>query len=79
MKKNVIIYLHGFRSSPESKKATFLKDFCLINSIDFLCPPLDLSPEKAAEQAITIVKNIIGDQNQQIILVGSSQIGRAHV
>ncbi|GIR48984.1 MAG: hypothetical protein CM15mP58_10810 [Burkholderiaceae bacterium] len=59
--KKVIIYLHGFRSSPESKKATFLKQFCSTNNIDFLCPPLDLSPEKAAEQAITIVKNIIGD------------------
>ena len=72
MKKKVIIYLHGFRSSPESKKATFLKDFCLINSIDFLCPPLDMSPEKAIAQAITTVKNIMSYQTQQIILVGSS-------
>ena len=68
MKKKVIIYLHGFRSSPESTKATFLRQVCSTNDIDFLCPPLDISPEKAIEQAITIVKNIMDDENQQIIL-----------
>ena len=72
MKEKVIIYLHGFRSSPESKKATFLKQFCSTNNIDFLCPPLDISPEKAAAQVITTVKNVMGYQYQQIILVGSS-------
>ena len=72
MKEKVIIYLHGFRSSPESKKATFLKQFCSTNNIDFLCPPLDISPEKAAAQVITTVKNAMGHQYQQIILVGSS-------
>ena len=72
MKEKVIIYLHGFRSSPESKKATFLKQFCSTNNIDFFCPPLDMSPEKAVKQAMTIVKNIMGQQYQQIILVGSS-------
>ena len=72
MKEKVIIYLHGFRSSPESNKATFLKQFCSTNNIDFLCPPLDMSPEKAVAQSITIVKNIIGQRYQQIILVGSS-------
>ncbi|MDA9719231.1 hypothetical protein N9U60_02430 [Betaproteobacteria bacterium] len=72
MKKKVIIYLHGFRSSPESTKATFLRQVCSTNDIDFLCPPLDISPEKAIAQAITIVKNIMDDENQQIILIGSS-------
>ena len=72
MKKQVIIYLHGFRSSPDSIKATFLRHFCSTNDIDFLCPPLDMSPKKAVAQAITIVKNLIDDQNQQIILIGSS-------
>ena len=72
MKEKVIIYLHGFRSSPESKKATFLKQFCSTNNIDFLCPPLDISPEKAAAQVITTIKNVMGYQYQQIILVGSS-------
>ena len=72
MTKKVIIYLHGFRSSPESNKATFLKQFCLTNNIDFLCPPLDMSPEKAIAEAITTVENTMGYQNQQIILVGSS-------
>ena len=59
MKKKLIIYLHGFRSSPESIKATFLRQFCSTNDIDFLCPPLDMSPKKAVAQAITIIKNII--------------------
>ena len=60
MKEKVIIYLHGFRSSPESKKATFLKQFCSTNNIDFLCPPLDMSPEKAVAQSITIVEKYNG-------------------
>ena len=72
MKKKIIIYLHGFRSSPESTKAAFLRLFCSKNDIDFLCPPLDMSPKKAVVQAITIVKNIMEDQNLQIILIGSS-------
>ena len=64
MKEKVIIYLHGFRSSPDSIKATFLRHFCSTNDIDFLCPPLDMSPKKAVEQAITTLKNLIDDQNQ---------------
>ena len=72
MKKKLIIYLHGFRSSPQSIKATFLRQFCSTNDIDFLCPPLDMSPKKAVAQAITIVKNMIDDHNLQIILIGSS-------
>ena len=72
MKKKVIIYLHGFRSSPESIKATFLRQFCSTNDIDFLCPPLDMSPKKAVAQAFTSVKNMIDDHNLQIILIGSS-------
>ena len=72
MKKKAIIYLHGFRSSPESDKATFLKQFCLTNNTDFLCPPLDISPKKAIAQSITIVKNVMVQEYQQIILIGSS-------
>lgn len=72
MKKKVIIYLHGFRSSPKSTKAAFLKQFCSTNDIDFLCPPLDMSPKKAVVQAMTIVKNMMDGQNLQIILIGSS-------
>ena len=72
MKKKAMIYLHGFRSSPESNKATFLKQWCSTDMIDFFCPPLDLSPKKAVAQSITIIRNIMGQQYQQIILVGSS-------
>ena len=71
MKKKVIIYLHGFRSSPESIKATFLRQFCSTQHIDFV-PSFDVSPKKAIAQAITIVKNMMDDHNLQIILIGSS-------
>ena len=72
MKNKTVIYLHGFRSSTTSRKATFLKDFCVKNDIEFLCPPLDLSPVMATKQSITTVRNLAKHQNTQVIIVGSS-------
>ncbi len=72
MKKKAIVYLHGFRSSPESNKSMFLKKFCINNGLDFLCPPLDLSPKIAILQATNIIRNLEQNQNLQITIVGSS-------
>ena len=72
MKRNTLIYLHGFRSSPESRKATFLRQYCFGSQTGFLCPPLDMSPKRAIEQSLTVIKNMERDKESQIILIGSS-------
>jgi len=46
----VILYLHGFRSSPQSKKAQMVRAVMAARGRldDFLCPPLPASPRAAA-------------------------------
>ena len=65
------VYLHGFKSSPESTKAVFIKNYAETKGIDFYCPPLDISPEIAIEQVNTIISNI-SKSNIKPVLIGSS-------
>jgi predicted esterase YcpF (UPF0227 family) len=46
----VILYLHGFRSSPQSNKARMIRDAMAARGRleDFACPPLPASPRAAA-------------------------------
>lgn len=48
----MLIYLHGFRSSPQSFKARLLQEYCVANGLQaqFLCPELPVSPREAIEQ-----------------------------
>ena len=65
------IYFHGFKSSPESTKAVFIKNFAETQGVDYYCPPLDISPEIAIEQVKTIISNI-SKTNLKPVLIGSS-------
>lgn len=83
----MILYLHGFRSSPASLKARLLTDYFAAHgrAAEFICPQLPASPA----QAITLLQRIIDqyvdqreDQHanqhegqhsaQKICLIGSS-------
>ncbi len=70
----LIVYLHGFRSSPNSSKAQLTRDAIasLIEkgkSIDWYCPQLPPSPEKA----IALVQaNIEAVNPKRISFIGSS-------
>ncbi len=72
MKKDYcLIYFHGFKSSPESTKAVFIKNYAEMEGIDYYCPPLDMSPEIAINQVHTIISNI-SNTNLKPVLIGSS-------
>ena len=67
----MILYLHGFRSSPRSKKATQLRDALVARgrSAEFVCPQLPPSP-RAAIGAVEAA--ILGMASARVHLIGSS-------
>ncbi|SPE20091.1 Esterase YqiA [Burkholderiales bacterium] len=67
----MILYLHGFLSSPASGKARQLRAALAQagREADFLCPPLPVSPRAAAEVALASAQL---EDPGQLYLVGSS-------
>jgi len=67
----VIIYLHGFRSSPLSKKAQMIAAAMAARGRldDYLCPQLPASP-RAAAQLIEATAQL--EDPQRLTLIGSS-------
>lgn len=65
----MIVYLHGFNSSPESHKAQLLRDHMAERGLaeEFACPALP--PE--ADESIRIIRNVVKGR-QRICYVGSS-------
>lgn len=68
---SVLIYLHGFLSSPESKKAQVLAGWLKKNrpDISYICPQLSSYPKQAK---ITLLELMAKHQNSQPMLMGSS-------
>ena len=67
----MIVYLHGFRSSPQSFKARLLEQklHALGRGDQYLCPQLPASPAAA----IALVQSLIaGQAPQRLTLIGSS-------
>lgn len=67
----MIVYLHGFRSSPASRKATMLREAMARRGrfADYVCPALPASPA----QAIELVQHIVaGGAPERLALIGSS-------
>jgi uncharacterized protein len=67
----VIVYLHGFRSSPASRKATLLRDAMAARrrANEYLCPALPPSPNRAVDDVARLVQGIAPDT---LALIGSS-------
>lgn len=67
----MILYLHGFRSSPSSMKARVVGErmAALGRANDYLCPQLPASPTLAMELALSLVKDVPVDR---LALIGSS-------
>lgn len=67
----VIVYLHGFRSSPQSRKAQTLREHLRRRNLEdqYRCPALPASPRKAAQLALDLAQTALPDQ---LALVGSS-------
>jgi predicted esterase YcpF (UPF0227 family) len=67
----VIVYLHGFRSSPASRKASLLRQRMQALGLEsqYKCPALPASPQRAVAIALDIIGGIDADQ---LALIGSS-------
>ncbi len=67
----MILYLHGFRSSPNSRKALQLKAALQARNLgdEFVCPQLPASPRAAAE---LIAATAALDAPGRLTLIGSS-------
>jgi predicted esterase YcpF (UPF0227 family) len=67
----VIIYLHGFRSSPASRKATLLRQAMAARgrAAEYLCPALPASPRAAIEAVLDAAG---GGLTPDTALIGSS-------
>jgi len=75
---NFLIYLHGFNSSPASKKAMQMKNFVEKNCphINFIAPQISVIPVLALQQIEGIVDAILLESPQANIgFVGSSMGG----
>ncbi len=66
-----VLYLHGFRSSPQSMKATLLREHFARTPHRFVCPQLRASPAAAIELATELIADR-GDPARDWALVGSS-------
>jgi hypothetical protein len=67
----VIVYLHGFRSSPQSKKATLIRQAMQARGLagEYVCPALPVSPRAAARVALGIAQL---EDLARLALIGSS-------
>lgn len=67
----MILYLHGFRSSPQSFKAKLMAQRmqALRRADEYLCPQLPASPREAIALATELMRQVPADD---ITLVGSS-------
>ncbi|MDC5807684.1 esterase YqiA [Vibrio europaeus] len=72
MKPSLLLYIHGFNSSPLSHKANVMKEYCLENrpDIKLVTPRLPCFPQQAAQHLLDIVNQYKYDYT--IGLVGSS-------
>ncbi len=66
-----IIYLHGFRSSPQSSKAVMIAEDLASSKIHSLCPALDIAPKVAIAQAEAAIAQGL-ELGHWIGLIGSS-------
>ena len=67
----MILYLHGFRSSPNSRKAKHLSALMRARGLaaDWLCPQLPASPRAAAEIALAAAQL---EPVEKLSIIGSS-------
>ncbi|MEF1283289.1 esterase YqiA [Vibrio sp. M250220] len=72
MKPSLLLYIHGFNSSPLSLKANLMREYCeqYRPDIKVVIPRLPCFPEQAAQHLLDIVNQYKDDY--QIGLVGSS-------
>lgn len=73
-KHPVLVYLHGFNSSPRSQKVSELRDLlpAMAPDIELVVPELGFDPEQALQRAVAAIESA-GDR--PVGLIGSSMGG----
>lgn len=66
------LYLHGFRSSPESSKARLLAQVLPAHGIGWSCPQLPVDPQLAMQLATDWVAQHSAVPAQRLVVLGSS-------
>lgn len=74
MRRTLLVYLHGFRSSPNSTKAVMTGEAVRAlsnteNSYEWYCPQLLASPKESMDM---VIKRIDQSQADRIVIIGSS-------
>jgi len=74
MSSTLVVYLHGFRSSPRSSKAVMTGEAIkalstLGHPIDWYCPQLLASPKASMDM---VIKHIEESPHDQLVVIGSS-------
>lgn len=70
----MLLYLHGFRSSPQSTKARIVAERmrALGRADDYVCPELNVSPQAAIAQAEAAIAAARARGDDTLAIVGSS-------
>ena len=71
MTPTTVIYLHGFRSSPQSSKAVRVGQDLATRGVGYACPALDIAPLTAMAQIHTAIDHALS-QGDRVRLIGSS-------
>lgn len=71
----MIVYLHGFNSSPLSSKAVLLAEYCAAEGIRCVAPQLHHRPARAAAQITGLLRADTPTPDSPTLLVGSSMGG----
>jgi predicted esterase YcpF (UPF0227 family) len=74
MATTLLVYLHGFRSSPNSSKAVMTKEAVRVlsstdNPYEWYCPQLLASPKESMD---IVTKHIDQSEADRIVIIGSS-------
>ena len=74
MSSTLVVYLHGFRSSPRSSKAVMTGEAIkalstLDNPIEWYCPQLVASPKASMDM---VIKHIEESKHDRLVVIGSS-------
>lgn len=64
----MIIYIHGFNSSPQSSKAVLMSNYCTANTLSCAVPTLPHQPD----QAIAMLARLCDSAGRRALLIGSS-------
>lgn len=70
----MILYLHGFRSSPQSAKARMVRDVMNArgHGSRLMCPQLPPSPREAMQLVQTLVADVLHASPASLAVIGSS-------